>query len=69
LATSQSQYPNPFSAQQKQKGIISPNDSIFAIIWLQRTVKKERNALNIISNKGHQIEIENITFLINDLEI
>jgi len=36
---------------------------------LQWAVETERDALGIISNKGHKIKIKNTIPLVNDLEI
>ena len=62
-------YINPFSSQREQGDMILPSDSIVKTTRAWRIAEEERDALGIISNKGHQIEIENIILLVNDLEI
>ena len=48
--------------------LLDDNISKTRRVW--RIVDEERDALGIImSNKGHQIEIENTTPLMDDLEI
>jgi len=49
--------------------MISLNNNNIVIMRLWRTVEEKRDALGMINNKGHQIEIENTIPLINDLEI